>query len=490
MSVELKSIPLVVQPSNRGISTDTDAKLLNAVVERQPDGSVHVFRRPAFRYVRTLNYPGGTGQTVVGYLQTNFLYLSFAAVHSASPYGTRLYSLSEGVGPVDNGALPVAFPTRWEMVWVPTASPKLFLAAKGLGVVFDTGTNTLTSVSPYPPSASGDRIGPMVYLDGIVFQLTADGKIWNSNFNDPSTWASLNFISANVDNDRPMAIQKQLTYIIAFKFQSIEVFYNAAKPQASPLARNESAKNTAVGLLDERTLVRINDTLIWLSNSTSGKLSVHMMEHLRVTEIASPNISRLLRSLKYADVVRAIGFHSGGHEYYLLYISPAAGEPLTLCYDLTSQAWSEWNGPVLSTAQLAFTDSYAEDVRTLLFSENSADVYTANSESYSDLPNTGAPATIPVDIYTPLWDQQVRLKKHNVKLEVHGDQNSAGTVQVRTTDNDYKDWGPVRDMSLADGVATSPNWGTFRRRGWHISNNENVPFRVTNLIAHISLGTT
>ena len=125
----------------------------------------------------------------------------------------------------------------------------------------------------------------------------------------------------------------------------------------------------------------------------------------------------------------------------------------------------------------------------ILYDRTSTEMYELDFTKYQDTDQDNTPYNIPVDIYTPLWDQQVRLKKQNVKLEIHGDQKSAGTVQVSTTDDDYQTWGPVRDVSLADGVATSVNWGTFRRRGWHISNNENVPFRVTNLIAHIALGT-
>ena len=488
MSVELKPIPLVVQPSNRGNTTDTDAKLINAVVERQPDGSVHVFRRPALRYGYTIDYPGGTGSSVVGYLSVD--YTSFAAVHHTTPFETRLYQLINGNSPTDRGALPVSPSTPWEMVYVLSSPRKIFISAKGVAAVFNTGTNTLSTVLPYPPSSGGDRIGPLVYLDGLIFLLTQDGRIWNCNVNDPDTWASLNFIQVNTDNDPPIAIQKQLTYIIAFKLRSLEVFYNAARPQASPLARNDSAKNSEVGLFNAATLVKLNDTLIWLSNNAAGKLSIHMMERLQVTEIATPNISRILRTLEYMDSARAFGVHSGGHEYYILHIDRGLGSVMTLCYDLTSHAWAEWSGEILDTAQLSYTDSYVANTDSLLFSGNSTDVYKITSEQFSDTSDGTTDVMIPVDIYTPLWDQQVRLKKHNVKLEIHGDQKSAGTVQVCTTDDDYQTWGPIRDVSLADGVATSINWGTFRRRGWHISNNENVPFRVTNLIAHISLGSS
>lgn len=489
MSVELKSIPLVVQPSNRGISTDTDAKLLNAVVERQPDGSVHVFRRPSLRFVSNLLTPGADPQRTVG-VHTKDAYYGFAAIYTAAfAAKTELYSVFAGTGALSLiGNLGFAFEADWEMS-SNRATPQQTLITSGTGARWTDGA-TLTTIAAWPPSAGGaTRIGPMVYLDGLTFVLMSDGRLWNSAVNDVTTWAALNFLQVRTDADAPKAIQKQLTYIVVFKETSIDVFYNAAKPQGSPLARNDSAKNSSVGLLHTRSLVRINDILIWVSRNSGGRTSISMMDRLQVMDIVTPNIERLLSLLTEGAEVYATGFSSGGHDFYLLSYNSVVASGI-LCYDLTSKAWSTWSSGALPAMSFRYTYTAPRVGGVILYDRTSTETYELDFTKYQDTDQDNTAYNIPVDIYTPLWDQQVRLKKHNVKLEVHGDQHSAGTVQVRTTDNDYKDWGPVRDMSLADGVATSPNWGTFRRRGWHISNNENVPFRVTNLIAHISLGTT
>lgn len=489
MSVELKSIPLVVQPSNRGISTDTDAKLLNAVVERQPDGSVHVFRRPSLRFVSNLLTPGVDPQMTVGVHAKDAYYGYVVIFTGAFVARSELYSTFAGTGAIGLiGNMGAMSATDWEMS-SNRATPQQTLITANTGAWWTDGT-TLTPLFTWPPSAGGARrLGPMVYLDGLTFVLMSDGRLWNSAVNDVTTWAALNFLQVRTDADAPKAIQKQLTYIVVFKETSIDVFYNAAKPQGSPLARNDSAKNSSVGLLHTSSLVRINDILIWVSRNSGGRTSISMMERLQVMDIATPNIERLLSPLTEGAEVYATGFSSGGHDFYLLtYHSVLASG--SLCYDLTSKAWSTWSSGALSAMSFLYTYTAPRVGGVVLYDRTSTETYELDFTKYQDTDQDNVAYNIPVDIYTPLWDQQVRLKKHNVKLEVHGDQNSAGTVQVRTTDNDYKDWGPTRDMSLADGIATSPNWGTFRRRGWHISNNENVPFRVTNLIAHISLGTT
>lgn len=489
MSVELKSIPLVVQPSNRGISTDTDAKLVNAVVERQPDGSVQVFRRPSIRFVSKLLTPGADPQRTVGIHDKDAYYGYVVIFTGGFAAKTELYSTFSGISTLSwLGNLGFAFEADWEMS-SNRATPQQTLITANTGAHWTDGA-TLNIIAAWPPSAGGaTRIGPMVYLDGLTFVLMSDGRLWNSAVNDVTTWAALNFLQVRTDADAPKAIQKQLTYIVVFKETSIDVFYNAAKPQGSPLARNDSAKNSSVGLLITRSLVRINDILIWVSRNSGGRTSISMMERLQVTDIATPNIERLLARFPEWAEVYATGFSSGGHDFYLLSYSSVSASGI-LCYDLTSKTWSTWSSGALPAMSFLHTYTAPRVGGVLLYDRTSTEIYELDFTKYQDTDQNNTAYNIPVDIYTPLWDQQVRIKKHNVKLEVHGDQNSAGTVQVRTTDNDYKDWGPVRDMSLADGVATSPNWGTFRRRGWHISNNENVPFRVTNLIAHISLGTT
>lgn len=488
MSVELKSIPLVVQPSNRGSSTDTDARLVNAVVEQQPDGSVHVFRRPAIRFVSNLRSPGADPQKTVGVHIENAFY-GFVAIFTASfAAKTELYSVFEGTGAVIFiGDLGFAFEADWEMS-SNRATPRQTLITANTFARWTDGT-TLTTIAAWPPSAGGAfRIGPMVYLDGMTFVLMSDGHLWNSAVNDVTTWAALNFLQVRTDADAPKAIQKQLTYIIVFKETSIDVFYNAAKPQGSPLARNDSAKNSSVGLLHTRSLVRINDILIWVSRNSGGRTSISMMERLQVMDIATPNIERLLAALTDIAEVYATGFSSGGHDFYLLSYNSVLASGI-LCYDLTSKAWATWSSGALAQMSFLYTYTAPRAGGVLLYDRTSTETYELDFTKYQDTDQDNTPYNIPVDIYTPLWDQQVRLKKQNVKLEIHGDQKSAGTVQVSTTDDDYQTWGPVRDVNLADGVATSVNWGTFRRRGWHISNNENVPFRVTNLIAHIALGT-
>lgn len=488
MSVELKSIPLVVQPSNRGNTTDTDAKLINAVVERQPDGSVHIFRRPSLRFVSNLLTPGVDPQKIVG-VHTKDAYYGYAVIFTeAFVARSELYSIFAGTGAISLiGNMGALSETDWEMS-SNRAAPQQTLITASSGAWWTDGA-TLTPLFTWPPSAGGARrLGPMVYLDGLTFVLMNDGRLWNSAVNDVTTWAALNFLQVRTDADAPKAIQKQLTYIIVFKETSIDVFYNAAKPQGSPLARNDSAKNSSVGLLHTRSLVRINDILIWVSRNSGGRTSISVMERLQVTDIATPNIERLLASLTEGAEVYATGFSSGGHDFYLLSYNSVLASGI-LCYDLTSKAWATWSSGALAQMSFLYTYTAPRAGGVILYDRTSTETYELDFTKYQDTDQDNTPYNIPVDIYTPLWDQQVRLKKQNVKLEIHGDQKSAGTVQVSTTDDDYQTWGPVRDVSLADGVATSVNWGTFRRRGWHISNNENVPFRVTNLIAHIALGT-
>lgn len=493
MTTELKPIPLVVQPSNRDRTTTKDAKLVNCVIERQPDGTVHVTKRPGITYISHL-----VGDTMQGlYAASNIVY---GVYYNNTSGHTDLYQLVPGVGAIPVYTLsttPATGPDGRLVGWyfsANRASSRQILVTGGALAFWINGlTGVVTPIASFTPSTAWS-VGPTVYLDGITYVLDNDGKIWNSNVNDVTTWNALNFIQAQSDSDTPLAIQKQLTYIIVFKDYSIEVFYNANKPQGSPLARNDSAKISHMGLYDRDTLVRVNDTLLWVSQSRAGGISISKMVGLSAEIISTPNIDRLLAdNWDSGGSLKAFGVRLDGHDLYVVTI----GTPgITFVYDITEGAWYQWTDSSGNAMNFfgAVTNRYSYHLNPpntgpTLYGATDGNVYNIAFNVNHDSSSTSN-RLIPVDIYTPLWDQGVRLKKYCNKLEVHGDQQSAGTVNIYTTDDDYKTWVGPRSVDLSDGVATSPNWGTFRRRGWHLSHLADTPFRVTSLVAHIMLGTS
>ena len=488
MSTELKPIPLVVQPSNRDRTTTKDAKLINCVVEKQPDGRVCVMKRPGFTYLGTLINSTLNGLTDEG----GFI---FAVFRGGAIPGTKLYSVSTVSTPASTYLSDLYDTSSTWYFSLNMASPRQMLLVSQNGIdAYWINLNTLavTFMAGWVPTLPGYGVlGPPVYLDGITYVLTGDGRIWNSNVNDVSAggWNALNFIQARSDADLPIAIQKQLVYIVCFKNYSIEIFYNANRPTGSPLGRNDSAKNTNVGLLDVRTLVRVNEDLLWVAATRSGGTSIAMMRGLSVQIISTPAIDRLLAdNWNGLGTVRAFGVKLDGHDLYVLTIGSS---PITLVYDITSGEWYQWSDAVGNAfdyfGAVTRRSSYGYTQGPTVFSATGGQVFAVGFNSYKDVTSSGS-SVFPAQIRTPIWDQGVRVKKFCNKLEIIGDAQSVGSVSVSVSDDDYQTWSTPRAVNMSDGVATLINCGTFRRRSWDLVHQADAPFRVENLVAHVQMG--
>jgi len=491
MTTELKSIPLVVQPSNRTESTATDAKIINAIVERQADGQVTVMRRPAFTQMPNETFPAGTGfvTDVYAYWASASQFYTFIGYQTGA--GTVIRQVAS-----DGSAttLTTLSPDDYNMITSQANPLDLICYTGGSAHVVNITTAVVTNIAAWPGTPGNPIVGRMIYLDGIFYALRRDGKIFNSNVNDPLTWNPLNFINVYNDNDLPLRIVRQLTQIAVLKTGSVEFFYNANRPAGSPLARNDSAKINAVGVEYATSVAEIDDSVMWVGSTDSGGRCVVKMTNLTPTIVSTPSVDRLLQNLGRDNTIDrpfGYGFRLNGHTYYVL-----TNESFTLVYDMTADLWYEWtvNGTGLpfkySVYNMDYTGSGVNRSYPALVHPSDGHLYVLNFYENQDSLYFFGNLNIPVDIYTPLWDMGIYLKKYCNKLELHGDQKSAGTVSVRVTDDDYQTWTSARDVPMSDGVATLVKCGTFRRRAWHIRHDSVAPFRVTNLVAHISLGTS
>lgn len=201
--------------------------------------------------------------------------------------------------------------------------------------VFDAGVLTKITDADYPdPTVPG-----VEYLDGYFFVMDADGVIYNSDLEDPTSWNALNYITAEAESDSGVAIAKHQNYIVAFKDYTTELFYDAANPTGSPLAQYG---NTAIqiGCAHGRSVARLDGGLVFISRSKSEGRSVHYFapDSLTPAEIANEDVQRILGAATLTNVY-AYGLRIDGHPLYVLTLKD---ENLTIVYDLATKIWSQW----------------------------------------------------------------------------------------------------------------------------------------------------
>ena len=203
-----------------------------------------------------------------------------------------------------------------------------------------TGTSTSTAVS-YP----GTTVPGLQYLDGTFYVMLPDGTIHNSSGaeDDPRTWPTDGFISAQFEPDSGVFLGKALSYIVAFGQWTTELFWDAGNPTASPLSPVQNGV-LLIGCAAARSVAQTESTLVWVAqrkgqNSTNQKgRFVAMLVGTSYKELSTPDISRVLDADSLVGV-RSCIIELGGHSWYVLAL-PASN--ITLVYDFKSGQWYVW----------------------------------------------------------------------------------------------------------------------------------------------------
>ncbi|MDE1816793.1 MAG: hypothetical protein KGI11_09585 [Thaumarchaeota archaeon] len=530
-SFEPKRLPLIGQQINRMNSITTDSRVSNGFIEKFENGEVWLYKRPG-----TASYlaPGSTGQGLGCYNWNGVIY---------SIRGTTLYSGTTSLGTVDgtsaysfvsvlggtprlffhNNAAAYYYSSTDGLVQLQTnnliteacnitsgsttvvvpantiTTEEIGATVTGTGIpaattvasIVDTthitisnaATATTTGVSLTFAWPSGYPISTAVpgcaYLDGTVYVLDSGGYIHGSDINQVNIWNPLNIILCQLDSDTGVALHRQLTYIIAFKQWTTEVFYDAGQSPGSPLGSVRGAKLN-VGCASASSIQDIDGTLIWVTGSRSGAPTVMTMSNLQSQVISTPPVERLLQDANMSSVY-SWNIKVAGHVFYGLTLK---GSNVTLVYDFTIKEWYIWtdnNGnyfPYVSSTSLGNTQGILQhETQPLLASMDLTNYTDAGSVNF------------PVDLYTPNFDGGVKFNKMLKRMDVIGDQYaSSNPVNITYSEDDYQTWSTTRTVDLSQKRPFLTDCGTFRRRAYHINHNTALPLRLKALEMYIATG--
>lgn len=451
-----KRIPLAVPTANRDNSTDKDARIINGYTERDQSGEIQVYKRPGYLVYAAI--AAGTGRGIF-YWQGS-IYSVFAG---------SLYKDGINKGAVD--ATAGSFYTFSSCLG---STPKLFLQNGVEGYYYDDGGGLVNVVDADYPATT---VPGVVYLDGTLYVMTPGGYINGCDIEDPSSWDPLNSILAQIEPDPGVALHKQMSYVVAFKGWSTEVFYDATNATGSPLGRVEGAK-VSVGSRHARSCQDLDGTLIWISTSRTGSCSVHSMTGVKASDISTPAVTRLLQGSDYTTVYSwSMSFN--GHKFYVVTLVVSN---LTLAYDLKEQQWFRWTDtdgnyiPIVASASNSSTS-------IILQHESNGNLYVVTENTFSD---DGDVFTF--EIFTPIFDGGTRVGKTVHMLEVIADQANSGNVEISFSDDDYQTFSDPREIDLLESRVREPDWGTFTRRAHHIKNRDNRPLRIKAIELTMELG--
>jgi len=539
-------------PNQRAASADEDSRLVNAYVEVGQDEVVRVVKRPGlvelydnggygaglfedYSFFFTAVEGGWEGKvyqngTLLGTMAsysastatppTRFFYfnrvqtgLSTTTVLFHDTYSVWTYNSSDGLETLPFQGSSTVGPDSYNLVEGSTTATKVSGTTDGLlkyseisGTGIATGTliesiDSTTEITMSLAATAGGGISALTFtlsgppdqttgnrpqlamgvedLNTSSYLLTYYTAIVGSDPLDPRAWDPLNIIYAYADVGNAVRLAKNLSYLVVFKGFATEFFRDVGVSPGSPLERLEGLK-LAIGCWNGRTVCEIDGSLLWCSYTESGLKSVYMMVNLKSEEIASPAIRRMLESL---DPKYAIAFSVSGHSFYVL-TDPTAG--VSMVYDITSRLWCYWNA--LGTTYFPFVSAaiVAGDAGVRLQHESDGKIYQLDPDVFLD-----GTEPIVMDIYTPLFDANMRLAKYVERMYVNADQEVGSILKLRVNDEDQAadEWTDYREFDLGHPRPALYDCGSFTKRNFHFRHESATACRLVSVELDLLPGT-
>lgn len=152
---------------------------------------------------------------------------------------------------------------------------------------------------------------------------------------DATTWAALDFATAESEPDNLVAVRRRGNEIALLGKQSTE-FWGLTGDFSSPFARVSTAAAN-IGCLSRASAVIVDNSLIWAGrDGVAGGGSVYRAAGYIPLKIGTPEIDLLIEATSDKTTLRAFSYQQAGHQFYVL-TSP--GE-WTYAWDVGSQIWA------------------------------------------------------------------------------------------------------------------------------------------------------
>jgi len=479
--------PLIAQPSNRGESVLTDARLVNAFGEKDPNtGEYWVQKRIGY----SLDYniiPGGATQgNGIFYFKTAQVggFGSLAGAFAVLTNGAHASIYNDGVVfGTPNGLDPQA--SGWKYYFQPTPSTLVFASD---GTMYYTSSSSAYA-TPTLPGTRGSFIRGLAYLDQTVYFMDEKGQIFGSALDNPASWTTTNKVIANAIPGEAIILTQQLNYVIALKENSMEVFYDANNPPpGSPLSPLAGALSNYGAL--KGTAQTIDDILIFATANRTVSPQIVRVDNLQITPISPPPIERILDPLltQNPTVLYSWTFKHGGHRFYGITYQGSGlditSPRFTLVYDIDQNLWYQWSSPG-DTLWRVTGMAYDSNSRHVLQGIYDGSVYFFEGD-YEFPTDNGVVA--PVHIYTPNVDFGTRNRKILNKMYFNSDQQTGSYLYVSRSDDDYQHWSIPRRVDMGKRRPELRDEGTFTRRAYHFAHMSPTPFRIRSVDLSMSIG--
>lgn len=422
-------------------------------------------RRPGLAAVAQL--PVGAGQGMMLSPTLGALAIVGNSIYRVST-GLLVAAIPSGVGPYDTTA----------------ALPNGDIGIKDTTRIWRLNGSTVTAVT----RASADPMVPgFIFLDSTYYVLTTTGQVQGSGLNDVTIWNALNYIALNADLGTPIALARQLNYVVGFADTFTSFFYDAGNPApGSPLSPVQNAYSD-IGCAAAGSVVEIIGMLFFLGKSATKGRSVYSLTGTQYQVVSDPFVDRVL-GLSTLASVSAMSIKIAGRDIYLLTLRDLG---ITLALDITARKWELWASSTTVTPDPAVANSYAQTyfLCSSYLNGNSMDLFQheTNGKVLQMLTTLYQDDGLPIDVQfiTGLFEGETSDYQRIRAAEIVGSKVNS-TAYIRFTNDDYQTWSTYQPVNLLQRRSRTVRQGKSSRRAYQIRHTDNTSLDLRDLVLEIT----
>jgi translation initiation factor 1 (eIF-1/SUI1) len=467
---ETKRVNFISNPQQRSSDPNKDFRLVNMMTEviNTPVGDnkkYYIKSRPGLSQAYTTQTGAGRGLYYWTYGGNS--YCMAVVGNKVYANGVSVLTLSTSTGEVG-----------FTEFLTSTNASKLILLDGTNGYVF-TAYNSATQITnanfptPHVPSP--------IFLDNYLFVAKANtADIYNSNLDDPLTWTSGNYISAQMYPDTIKALSKNNNFLYAVGTSSVEYFFDNANASGSPLSRQPTAVQQ-FGTVSGGSVVQTDKEVILVGETNDGGHTVWTIDGFKENEIGIPAIkSALAAEGSNINTCKGYEIRVSGQKLYVLCLTLR-----TFIYSFTTKMWSEWQSG--SSIFIGIDGSDGPNGSAYILDSTNGKIYLMDETYFTD---NGTAFTCSVT--TAKLDFDTINRKFMGRLAIIGDvPDSSGVdinVSVQWSDDDYKTWSTARTLKFTADLPAIWQLGQFRRRAFKLSYSLPRLFRIEMIEVDINKG--
>lgn len=521
MAKEIK-IPVItslsIEDMSAGVAGVTGSSITNGVIMKYPDGGYYVTQRPSFTTFNATAAPASRGRGIYYWEAASKLFIVNDNKLYANDYNVEITPAGTETA-MSSGYRKVFFTELAGQLFIidPSNNKGKYLLDNTATTFYDmkaTPTTAGDSFAYFPPNNGKTLASGVAVLDKTMYVLTTDGEIWGSDLNDGGSWTdSANFLTAEMEEDSAVHIDKHHDNIVVFGRRTIEFFYDAANPTGSPLApRGDISYN--IGCADPDSVWRVGDDIYFLGIDTSGELGAYVLSAFKIEKISDSTVTSFITTSKSVDGISttASGLSTGNNTYYILtsynLISGSISPSQTGVYNAATKTWSLWEHSdsnitafplvtwtitddsrigegVLSSGELIsvadnFNPSDSKSTEGYIDSSYISDYYIASSSISNN---------IKLVIRINNWSGESGKAKYMSQLRWAGDSTSEPqTITVRWSDGNNRNYTSGRTLDISNLNNKLTRLGRFKNRSFEFEYSGNEQIRMEGFYATLEEG--